>query len=601
MGKKFCFIAIVMILFLFFADHLYADKAYKSKRWRLKFEGDAPTPITITHPDGKKETYWYVRYKVINETERDIPWMINVKLVIDKPAEAVTETKVPELFYNGEIPSGQDKEEYLKNLKSYYDTNFSVVKKAICDHLRLHPQLSKQENAVLSALHENTPKTVFQIMGEVGLSYEETESCLTNLVVNNLSISQEIKENPIFARATIQKAIFLVNDEKTPNKTVELSLSPGDKIADWEVVSFTRNRVVMKKKDVITTFAKGATIEYLYSKVGKIFIQRDFPHVTGMGAKGTYKGRVSVEESPGSKQHIFEKTVIPQKSIRYGLAIFSDVSAEMDYMGVVVTGLVDPIFRRKDKIYVENEAFICAYKRPGDEFGNDREPIARLYEKWMVLSLKEVKWDKGGKRVLVPVEEKPAEAKDKAVEEEPEKTPPAKEEKKAEETEEEDEKSFVKEESETTKEEEKTKPEQKPYVAIAEKFIKAKTKDQMIPHCSKDFGALLGEKTSKLDASKIPTDIKIVDSSQTGNKAKVVFESKQKADQKVTVYMVKEGDDWKADDVGIVGPKGEMKVKLMFKMLRGALDKMGDQMKGLLDKKEKEKEKEEEKEKKEEE
>lgn len=392
MGSKLFKIWLVSLLILF-SHTLFAQKRYQSRRWRLDFESDPPKSITIVQPDGKKDIYWYVRYKIINNTPRNIPWMFNIKLVIDKVREGVAIGKVPEVFFNATFPAGVNKEQYMKNLRAYYDVNLPVVKKEILSRLKLYPRFSKNTKAVLSALDSNTPKDVISIMEEVGLSYEETETCLNRLVVNNLAISQEAKGNPIFVRGTLGHTLFIVNDK-------EVKAKAGDKIAGWTIVSFDRNRVVMKKGDVITSFCKGSTIEYLYAKTLKRVVERDTIYFTGMDAKGTYKGRIPKKEVKKGKKYLFETNVIPKKSIRHGIAIFSNVSEEMDFMAIVVSGLVDPIVKRNRKVYVENEVMMVAYKRLGDEYHSDRDTMVHLYKKNEVLSTYEL--DRKTGKTFVP-------------------------------------------------------------------------------------------------------------------------------------------------------------------------------------------------------
>ena len=575
MGNKYLKMGLISLLVFMSIQMAWAEKTYKSKRWRLEFEAQEPKTIEITYPDGQKEVFWYVLYKVINNTDRDIPYTVNIKLVIDKMKEGIPTTKAPEIFYEARIPEGVNKQEYIDNLMAYYDVDLPIVKKMILEQLRLYPKLSKNEHSILSSLSENEPKSVINIMSEVGLSYEETEACLNNLVVNNLAISQEIKENPIFVKATSQKALFWINDEKVNHKVNEIEVKVGEQVAGWEVVSFDPNRVVMKKGDVVTAFCRGNTLEYLYSKTQKNFVERDERYISGMEAKGIYKGRFSSEQSNHGKQYVFQNTIIPKKSIRKGLAIFRNVSPEMDYMALVVGGLVDPIVRRNRKLYVENEVLISAYKRPGDEFHSHRDPIVPLYENWVVLKLSQVIRGKGKKDILIEPE-KVALEKFEIKEE----TPDEKKTKPKDADSDKEWKEWLEDEGETPKSSMKTeKPsfeeeesDDKSYVELAQKFLKM-GKEEMVPHCTDDFAALISEKNTKIDPKQMPKDLTMTDSSSQGNKAKVVFESKLKKNQKATVYMVKEGGDWKVDDLGMAGPTGEIKMKTFFRSFGKAMEK----------------------------
>lgn len=89
--------------------------------------------------------------------------------------------------------------------------------------------------------------------------------------------------------------------------------------------------------------------------------------------------------------------------VHYGVAIFSDVSPEMDFMGVIVSGLVDPVVLRQyhletpdgtqilQKSYLENEVYMIGFQRPGDEFTSQDMPVEYIYEKWIVLSRKQLR------------------------------------------------------------------------------------------------------------------------------------------------------------------------------------------------------------------
>ncbi|NUM34084.1 MAG: hypothetical protein HUU50_06050 [Candidatus Brocadiae bacterium] len=383
MGKKTWQIAVMYFLIvcvpMLYAQNLLG-KEYKSTRWRLKFENSDPKSITITEPNGEKKVYWYIQYKVMNNTEREIPWMLHIRMVIDKAKEGVQESKVPGLFYEAKLPD-ENKEEYLNNLQSYYDTDFPVVRKEILRHLKLYPELSANDKAILSALSTTQPKDIMDIMKDCGLSYIQIEQRLNDLVVQNLAISQEIIGKSLFMGAKGKHALFLVHDQ-------ESSVKVGETINGWELVSFSHDKAIIKKNDILKTLAKGTAVDYLYLKTDKILMERDSPIVSGVSARGSYKGLM--DEQSGKTYH-FKKASIAPKSVVHGLAIFSNVSREMDFMGIVVSGLVDPIAKKNKKTYLENLVLISAYKKPGDSYGNDVSPVTPLYRREVILNSKEVK------------------------------------------------------------------------------------------------------------------------------------------------------------------------------------------------------------------
>lgn len=377
MGKKIWQVCLISFLILW-TQNLWAEKEYKSKRWRLKFENTAPKSITITEADGVKKTYWFIQYKVSNNTEKDIPWRITIKCVIDQPKEGVAVSQVPGIFYEGRIPEG-NKEEYLNNLQAYFDMDLPLVKKAILSHLKLYPKLTAEEKK-LRALLTETPKSAMELKQEAGLSYEETESILNNLVVKNLALSQEIEGRSIFLGTKNKLAIFQSYEKENEAKV-------GDSINDWKIVSINPKEVILQKENVLKSVPRGSTVEFLYSKHDKIIMEQDEPVVTGISAKGTYDGMI-VGADKKQKRYEFKNRMIAKNSVVHGLAIFSDVSPDMDFMAIVVTGLVDPVAKRNQKIYIENEVLIDAYRHGKNREEDSSAELIPIYRKEEILSSK---------------------------------------------------------------------------------------------------------------------------------------------------------------------------------------------------------------------
>lgn len=380
-------IVVLTLLVLVSAFTLAQKNDNTSGRWRLKFDlQEAPKPIIIDDGDGQKNVYWYCRYQITNDTERDIPWMISIKIVVDKTREGVSESQVPGLFYRAEIPEEAgdkkvDREAYVNQLRAYHDTDFLIVKKQIMEQLRLYPALNEKEKAVLAALEAEKAKAIEEIMKQTNLSYAETENALLNLVMRNLVMSQETTGNPIFFGSNAQGAIFSENNQEAIKK-------PGDKVAGWELLAIDKDTVMMKKDDVVTKFGKGSTLEFLYIKTNRHFVEKDMHYTSGMASRGVYKGLASADPE-ASKRFAFQHNVIPKKSVRHGLAIFQDISPQMDFMAIVVSGLVDPLVRRQGKIYLENEVFMIGYSKGRDETSGTQESLTQLYQRWIVLSSKE--------------------------------------------------------------------------------------------------------------------------------------------------------------------------------------------------------------------
>lgn len=377
-------------LVLLSSSYLFADnKGYYSRRWRLKFENSAPATCMVKLPDGSQRRYWYILYKVTNDMDRDIPWMVNIKFVIDKVKRGVVEADVPEVFYKATIPASvTDKAKYLDSLETYYDTDLPLVKQQILRNLKLTSKLSAIEEKILAALKERSISSIDQdydyinimeLRKKTGLSYQELDEYLNKLIIKNLVISKETFGQCTFLGAKDRKtAQFMIFNEIR-------DLKVGDKVNKWDLVSFTPTRAILKQDDVEKTVSKGMGVEYLYKATGKFVMKGEFNRESGMTARGVYKGKVT----DGSKKYNFVRRMIPKRSSIEGLAIFSDVSSEMDFCAIVVSGLVDPIVRKDRKLYAQKEIFLNAYEQPGDAFNNNYTPIKPLYKKWITIESKE--------------------------------------------------------------------------------------------------------------------------------------------------------------------------------------------------------------------
>ena len=199
-------------------------------------------------------------------------------------------------------------------------------------------------------------------------------------VIKNLVISQETFGQCTFLGAKDRKtAQFMIFNEIR-------DLKVGDKINKWDLVSFTPTRATIKQDDVEKTISTGMGVEYLYEATGKFMMKGEFNRESGMTARGSYKGKVT----DGTRKYNFVRRMIAKRSSVEGLAIFSDVSPEMDFCAVIVSGLVDPIVRKERKLYAEKEIFLNAYEQPGDAFNNNYTPIKPLYKKWIIIDRREV-------------------------------------------------------------------------------------------------------------------------------------------------------------------------------------------------------------------
>ncbi|BBM87400.1 hypothetical protein [Candidatus Uabimicrobium amorphum] len=377
MSKRFF---LTLLVALFSLQIVVAEK--KSRRWRLDFEMlEKPTRIIVTEPDGIQNVYWYFRYIVRNDTNQDINYSINIKLVVDKPAPGVTENKVPELFHNAKIPYDiENKEKYINSLQKYYDTDFPIAKEAIYQELGLHPILTDEEKKVLSVLGDQFTRSAIDISKEVKLPYTKVETALESLLAKNLIIGSELDGRPTFLNSGLTYANFVIDN-------VEVTKKKGETISGWEIVSFAKGAVIIKKEDVVKKVTSGSVIEYRYSKSNKSPFEKTQYYYAGMNGKGSYLGRQESED----KKYRFKRDVIKKGSSRRGIAIFYGVSPETDFMAIVVSGLVNPIVRRYKLVTARNEVLMIGYKIPGDELSIHRKQLQPLYKKWEVLSTRVVR------------------------------------------------------------------------------------------------------------------------------------------------------------------------------------------------------------------
>ncbi len=383
-GKKILYpFSFLLVVFLFSQHLTWADSSNQIGRWRLEFKNDVPKEIILTEPDGTKRVYWYFRYTVRNNTDRDISYMVKIKMVIDKTKPGIPTSQVPQIFANAKIPSTvADKKEYIESLQTYHDIDLPIVKNKIMESLRLYPKLSEKERAVWSVVSNTEAASVFQVMETTSLSYVEAESTLNRLTVKNLMISQEVDGNPTFVGSKKNEAFFWLNDDEVVRKA-------GEEIAGWEVVSFDKNSVVLKKNGIQNYLRVGSGLEYLYTKTDKALFERDDSYLAGFATLGNYKGRNAEGDGP---KYEFKRNMIKKNSSLQGIAIFSNPSPETDFMAIVVSGLIDPIVQRYNIVYAYNEVAMFGYRRVGgDEFSTQSESLVPLYRKWEVLATKVIR------------------------------------------------------------------------------------------------------------------------------------------------------------------------------------------------------------------
>ena len=113
--------AVLSILLLAYCGAIYAAE----ECWTLKFENETPRRLVIADPLGENEAYWYVLYKVTNNTGAERRFIPDIRIEtetkkaykdgLNSTLEAAVEKKKGKKFLNfaemiGPIKPGQTKE-----------------------------------------------------------------------------------------------------------------------------------------------------------------------------------------------------------------------------------------------------------------------------------------------------------------------------------------------------------------------------------------------------------------------------------------------------------------------------------------------------------
>lgn len=75
---------------------------------------------------------------------------------------------------------------------------------------------------------------------------------------------------------------------------------------------------------------------------------------------------------------------MPDGEMREGIAIFGDVDRNMDILTVHVSGLMDVIVRERGKTYFEKKILNLHFKRTGDEYYVQFDPLKFVKKEWVV-------------------------------------------------------------------------------------------------------------------------------------------------------------------------------------------------------------------------
>lgn len=78
-------LALLAVWWFGTADTLaYPTPQIVSKSWQLDFTFEPPRPISVTRPDGSIEWYWYLTYKVTNNTGDDRLFIPDITIATDE-------------------------------------------------------------------------------------------------------------------------------------------------------------------------------------------------------------------------------------------------------------------------------------------------------------------------------------------------------------------------------------------------------------------------------------------------------------------------------------------------------------------------------------
>ncbi len=73
----------------------YPEPALVTKAWEFKFAFDHPRPIAVKNLDGQFEWYWYVTYKVVNNTGQERLFIPDIVIATDQGDILAAGQKVP--------------------------------------------------------------------------------------------------------------------------------------------------------------------------------------------------------------------------------------------------------------------------------------------------------------------------------------------------------------------------------------------------------------------------------------------------------------------------------------------------------------------------
>lgn len=87
--KSLCLL-LLALLFVTFANvmdqrcHAYPEPAIVAKAWEFDFSFDLPRPISFTTPDGRVRWFWYLTYRITNNTDRERLFIPEITIATDE-------------------------------------------------------------------------------------------------------------------------------------------------------------------------------------------------------------------------------------------------------------------------------------------------------------------------------------------------------------------------------------------------------------------------------------------------------------------------------------------------------------------------------------
>lgn len=92
--------SVVILLLAAASINAYPKPAPAPKSWEMTFTHGDPQPIAVKQSDGRTQWYWYMTYKIVNDTDREQQWIPEITVTTDQGAVMIAGENVPAAVFN---------------------------------------------------------------------------------------------------------------------------------------------------------------------------------------------------------------------------------------------------------------------------------------------------------------------------------------------------------------------------------------------------------------------------------------------------------------------------------------------------------------------